>query len=98
MILQQKQQQELQDQVSSVSSSPRGSPGPAGIKINPNGQHIAAGEGALAGSPRAVAGEFSPPAQVERSGGSQAQQDNSQVSKNQNTSQNIQQNANAAQQ
>jgi len=93
-MLQQKQVQELQDQVSSVSSSPRGSPGPATIKIN---QQAAPGEGALAGSPR-IAGEFSPPAQVERSSGSQAQQDNSQVSKNQNTSSNIQQNANAAQQ
>ena len=94
MILQQKQVQELQDQVSSVSSSPRGSPGPVSGKINQPAGSI---EGVVAGSPR-IAGEFSPPAQVERNGGSQAQQDNSQASKNQNTSSNIQQNANAAQQ
>jgi len=92
MMLQQKQVQELQDQVSSVSSSPRGRHGPATGKIN---QQAGTGEGALTGSPR-IAGEFSPPAAVERSSGSQAQQDNSQASKNQNTSSNIQQNANAA--
>jgi len=74
-MLQQKQVQELQDQVSSVSSSHGGSPGPTGGKIN---QPAGTGELAVAGSPR-IAGEFSPPAQVERSSGSQAQQDNSQA-------------------
>jgi hypothetical protein len=59
LLLQQKQQQELQDQVSNGSSSPSGSPA---LLMGGKQPNLTGGaQGGQHGTPRATAGEFSPP-------------------------------------